>query len=112
MGQTQTLQFLVLCTGYLALTGCFGLSESKFIAQVNTLQCERMEECASDYFEDEYSDLDDCVDEYSDAAPDYLDYYDDCDYDRSKAKDCLADYRDADCDTNILDDCLEVWDCD
>jgi len=112
----RVIAVLSCCVSLLLVSTACGLSEAKFIQQVNELQCAHTEECLEDFFDEEWDDLDDCIDDYDDAAEDYRALYDDCEYDATKAKACLGEFKDLGCDSDeiedMFDECQDVWDCD
>ena len=98
----------------LAVLAC-GTSATKYPEQYANEVCTFIETCEGTTFAENYSDLDDCVDDLlDDVDVDALE--EDCDFDADAAKDCLDAIRDAteSCDADDLADdaCAEVYDCD
>jgi hypothetical protein len=97
----------------LALLGCSPKpTEDTFPALYAEAICDAYDSCLKSYFVDQYSDVEDCVEEYTDDADDV---YDGCDFDADEAARCLESLRDFEksCLYRDLDsdDCYEVWDC-
>lgn len=103
--------------GLMALSGCgiFGMSEQKFVDQIVDAQCDFYEECLGMYFQEYFENTGECVEMFSDYID--LDYYEDCDYDKSAAKECLKAYQEIakSCDYEEMyesyEACGDVWDC-
>ena len=89
--------------------------------------CSSLKKCFRGYYESEYSDMKDCVDEVEDDTEDIMDDYDDresCDdFDEDNARDCLSDFSSFECedfweDENENEDntescwLSEIYDCD
>lgn len=105
----------------LLLTGCFGVgevTESNWTEKFSDVYCNQLEKCSRGFFESEYSDMADCLDEVQDDAEDQADNLDDlgCDFDEEEAQQCLDSFHKASCEdvyeADYLDDCEDVFDCD
>jgi hypothetical protein len=87
-------------------------------------QCRLYKKCWRGYFDDEFTDIEDCIDEITDNIEDAVDSMDDldCDFEDDEAEQCLVAHQEATCEDHfelhyeydgpLADDCDEVWDCD
>ena len=96
-----------------ALVGCGGeIKEKDWGAEYGQAVCEAYDECLRSYFLENYSDIEDCVDEYEEEYG--ADAYDDCDFDPEEARECIDAMKDfaKSCEyVDISDECDDVWDC-
>jgi hypothetical protein len=94
-----------------ALLACSNVNESNYPDRYAEAYCGYLEECEGSAFNDAFSDLDDCVDDFLDDVD--TDELEDCDFDADKAKSCLESVKAAkdECDPDELDDddCAEVF---
>ncbi len=95
--------------------GC--ISEGNYTKSLSKESCQRSRECFRAEFDDEYSDLNDCVEESTETLDDLDSCYASagCDFDVAKAKACRKAIGAATCEDFIdgVDDdsCDEIYDC-
>lgn len=99
-----------------ALSGCGDMALSDYREARATAECKRSAVCARGFFESEYVDMEDCVDEVSDGLKAMEDsVYDSCDYDGMEASRCVSRIRSLSCEDYIEGEvsiaCDQVWDC-
>lgn len=91
-----------------------GVNKDNFSERFANKLCAFFAECQAPYFNEYYGSQDECVDSYMDYYA-YTDYYQGCEFNKSKAKDCLSSLdRAADsCRYQDFDyyACYEVYDC-
>ena len=119
--------WIVVCGLGLAMSGCLQLlelDEVSFGEKMSKEGCTLEKKCFRGYFDDEYSDMADCVDEQVDNWDDLADTFDDwdCDFESDEAAECLAAWQNATCEEHyefrfegdgpMVEDCEKVWDCD
>lgn len=102
------------------LVGCGSYEdEDHFIERAAVEQCKVTRKCYLAGYLDEYSDMDDCVDETQEYFEDLADLADDfdCDYEEDKAAECIdAIKQSISCEDDDLEDAYEacfedVYDC-
>lgn len=109
------------------LSGCSLLSgtpldQDSYFDELAETTCKVNKDCFKAYYESEWDDLEECVDDHVDLLDDAKDYYEDCDFDEDQAKACLDAMRGAECGEfldegdaeDIADECdyEEIFDCD
>ncbi|NOY24465.1 MAG: hypothetical protein GXP62_01195 [Oligoflexia bacterium] len=103
------------------LPSCAGfgsVDRDSFYGQYAELSCKVNKDCFKGFFESQWTNQSDCVDELTAGFQDYVDYYADCSFDEDAAKACLKSINTAQCaafydeDDTIYADCLSVWSCD
>jgi hypothetical protein len=103
---------LLVWSGMLAAGGC-ALSEDRLPDALANAACDRILECNQAFFEDEYTDMEECLSEQAEVAEDLLDFIDggDGEYSSGGAKDCVKAIREVSCsdfnDAEYLSDCEE-----
>jgi hypothetical protein len=107
-------RLLAVALGLATLVAC-GVNEENYLDRSADTWCSFQEKCYRAFFNDNWDDMGECVDDYIDDSEDlYEDLVDDCDFDPEKADKCLDSYREAtrtcDPDDVELDDCFEVVD--
>jgi len=104
----------------LLLCGCIGnVTEDNYVQKYSPEYCQKTRRCNLGYFESEWSDMNDCIDEVIDDMEDLIDKKDDdnCDFEDDNALKCLETLGAADCedyfDGDAFEDCgaNKVWDC-
>jgi len=113
---SRMVLLLSTAIGLTGLVGCIGaVNEDNWTKKSAKAYCKFNEECYLSYFQEEWDNVSECVDDFEDDYEDYVeDYLDDCDFESDKAKECLESLREAtkSCEyDDIDDDCYEVWDC-
>ena len=99
-----------------ALGGCGDMALSDYREARASAECKRSSVCALGFFESEYVDLEDCVDEVSDSLKALEDsIFDSCDYDGMEASRCVSRIRSLSCEDYVEGEaslaCDQVWDC-
>lgn len=104
----------------LLATGCFGVgdvNEDNWTEKYASVYCKQTQTCARGFYESEYSDREDCLDDVQDELDDQADVFDDlnCDFDEAEAQECLESFNSADCESiyegDFVDDCEDIFDC-
>ena len=104
---------MVLVVG---LIGCGGLSHRDYLEARSTVECKKIRTCQLGYYESEYRDFEDCVDDRQDDQDDIDDtVYDGCDYDDIEARACVSRINSMGCEDYVENGpasaCDLVWDC-
>ena len=101
-------------------TGCIGnVDEDNYAEKYSPVYCTQTKECYRGYYDSEWSDMNDCIENVRDDLEDLIDDMDDngCDFQDKEAKECLLDIADANCEDYFEGDAFEdcginkVWDC-
>ncbi len=105
---------LMLAT--LLATGCGSLDHKDYVDQRAAAECKQLSVCARGYYESEFRDMDDCVNDWGDDLDDLEDVaFDDCDFDGKEASACVSRIRGLSCEDYAEGDsqgaCDLVWDC-
>ena len=98
------------------LVGCGEIDHRDYVASRASAECAKYRTCAQGYYESEFRDHDDCLDDVGDALNDLEDtVYDGCDYDGVEARACVSRIRGMSCEDFAEGDagsaCDLVWDC-
>ena len=101
----------------LVAVGCGIEDEPDYVASRADAECGRMEACALGYFESEYADQEDCVDERADDLDELHDSLDEaqCEFEPDEAGPCVGRIRGMSCEDWSESDadraCDLVWTC-
>lgn len=93
------------------------VTEDNFAEKSAQLGCKMLEKCNRGYFESEYSDQADCIDELEEDTEDMMDAADDadCDFEEDEAQKCLDTFAASTCEEyyegDAWDDCEDIFDC-
>lgn len=102
--------------GLVAMSGCGELKLSDYRDARARAECNRASVCARGFFESEYVDMEDCIDDESSDLKDLEDtVFDSCDYDGLEAARCVSRIRGLSCEDYVEGEasiaCDQVWDC-
>ena len=93
------------------------VDEDNYAEKSAEVYCRQIEKCSRGFFESEYSDYADCVDEATNDFEDTMEAADDanCDFDEDEAQACLDTFASSTCEDvyegDAYDDCEDVFDC-
>ena len=96
--------------------GLGAITEDTLPARVAGPYCDNLRRCNRGYFDSEFSDMADCVDETEEDFEDLVEEADDygCDFDEDEARECVQSLRSSSCEDwyegDTLDDCSDVFD--
>jgi len=111
---------MALLLSWTLMAGCLGIvDEDNYAEKYSPLFCSKTKECYRGYYDSEWADMNDCIEDVRDQYEDVIDQMDDnnCDFEDKKAKECLLDLSDANCEDyfegDATEDCAfnKVWDC-
>lgn len=108
----KKLTFLLVIAG---ATGC--ITEGNYTSKLAKKSCQRSQECYQAEFDDQYSDVADCVDEVEETFDTAEKCYQEagCEFDGQATKDCKAAISNATCEDfedGVDDDsCNKIYDC-
>lgn len=100
----------------LMAVGCGSIDHNEYIDRRATAECKKYRVCVQGFYDSEFRDFDDCVDERADS----LDEADDnlpnsCDYDGEEARRCVSRVSNMGCEEfteqSPSSACDLVWDC-
>ena len=96
--------------------GCGSLDHKDYTLKRGAAECGKYATCAKGYYESEFRDIDDCIDDLSDDLDDRSDtIFDNCEYDGNEASSCVSRIRNLSCEDFSEGDaqgaCDLVWDC-
>lgn len=96
--------------------GCY--TPQGYSHQIANGYCVRLQECDKGDFEDEFHDMEDCIDETLEVLEPVAECSMDekCEFDGEEAAECDEAIRTSDCDDfsdrDYWGDCDDIWDCD
>lgn len=86
----------------LSAAACGQLDHKDYVNARAEAECKNLRSCARGYFESEYKDYEDCVDEVGDTIDDRDDDLPkECDYDGVEARECVSRIRSMTCEEYV-----------
>lgn len=92
-------RFLLSATAVIFLAGCGPIPEADFPEEFGSTYCKRIKECDKGAYESDYTDKEDCIDDWADFADTMLDLGDllGGDYNEEMGRECVTAIKDATC---------------